>query len=346
MRAVKLLVTDIKQQTADTVSIYFSGVSRYRAGQYITLLLVINGKEVRRPYSFSSFPGTDREPFITVKCIENGEATRYLHHHLSVGQTIDALEPNGRFVLPPALPEHLFFFAAGSGISPVYGLIKQALHSGSSRVYLVYSNRSRESTIFYEELQELERKFSARFSITWLFSNGQNLLLARLNRPLLEDFVARNLPSSGRNDALFYTCGPFYYMEMIFITLITLGFRQDQLYKETFTMAEEEDDEDGSLLEAEEAPEYTDAVVMVRNGDQVHRIRVTKEQTILDAALKQGVQLPYSCKRGMCSSCVAQLLTGNVHMHYNQVLTDREVDSGRILTCTSHPLSPELEITI
>lgn len=325
--------------------IYFSADKEfsYNAGQYVTLLLHINGKEVRRPYSLSSFPETDPFPFITVKLIENGEATRFLHEKIQVGDTINILPPHGRFILPKEVASRLFFLSAGSGISPIFGLIKEALFTTNAKITLVYSNRSKEQAIFIEELNALQQQFSERFNIHWLFSNSKHLSTARLNRFLLEDLVKQEIGNDKQN-ICFYICGPYVYMEMIEITLLTKGFLRDQLFKETFSEPEDDGDDDGGLLDDEEQPTYVDAAVRVNYRGQIHEFTVKAPQTILQAALEQHIPLLYSCKKGMCSTCTAQLTEGKVHMHYNQVLTDKEEKEGRILTCTSHPLSNKLTI--
>ncbi len=341
-----LQITAIKDVNNNSRSIYFAFNKNftYQAGQYITLLLNINGREVRRPYSLSSFNGIDPLPFITVKLIENGEVSRFLHHKIQIGDTLNILPPNGRFTLPVIIPSTLFFLAAGSGISPILGLVKQALFTSTSTIVLVYSNRSREQTIFFDELQTLQQQFAARFSIHWLFSNGKNLNKARLNRFLLEELVKQELGEVS-DQVCFYMCGPYVYMEMIEITLLTKGFSKAQMYKETFSEPEDDDEDDGALLDEEEKPIYVDATVTIELAGQTHVIEVNASQTILQAALAQDIPLLYSCRKGMCSTCTAQLKNGKIHMHYNQVLTDKEEQEGRILTCTSHPLSPELTIS-
>jgi ring-1,2-phenylacetyl-CoA epoxidase subunit PaaE len=341
-----LIIKKIIPVTHDTKCFYFyapAGIN-YRAGQYITLLLNINGKEIRRPYSLCSTNGVDDELCIAVKLIENGEATRYLHHKHKVGDAIKILKPNGRFILPNTLPKQLFFMAAGSGIGPILGLIKHALFFGESIVILTYSNSSIDDCIFRNELTELEQQFSDRFELIWLFSNNKNLLKARLNRFTLEELVTQKV--ADKTSVLFYTCGPFVYMEMIFITLLTMGFDQEQLFKETFTTHEEDDDDDGGLIEDEDTPKYTDAKVTILLNNTTHTLSLKAGQTILQAAQKNGIELPFSCMRGMCSSCVCQLESGAVHLHYNQVLTDRDVAEGRVLTCTAHPTTNKVLLTI
>lgn len=343
---INIQINRLLRVTEDTLCLYFIPDKPlvYTPGQYISLVLSVNGRELRRPYSLSSYAPVDPMPFITVKRVENGEVTRYLHQQVKPGDVMMAMEPNGRFTLPAPHPSQLFFMAAGSGISPVIALIKHALYSGNSQVFLLYSNRSVESTIFYTELLALQELFADRFTIVWFFSNHKNLMQARLTRTFLETFVKSRVEHQDR--VLFYTCGPFYYMEMIFITLITMGYKEEQLYKETFALPEEEEEDDGSLIADENAPEYVDATVTLELNGAEHSFLLKAGDSILDAALRNHIRMPYSCRSGMCSTCTGQLNQGEVYMHYNQVLTDREVEQGRILTCTAHPVSRLVRVKI
>ena len=346
MLTFALTTKKIIQSTANTICIYFDVPQNftYKAGQYITLKLIINGKEVRRPYSLSSCFGVDEELYITVKLIENGDGSRYLHNQVKVGDSIEVLKPNGQFILPENKPKQIIFLAAGSGISPIISLIKEALYHTNSKVLLVYSNSSIESTIFYNELKELSKIFSGTFEIIWLFCNHKNLRLARLNRFMLEEIV--HLHVAQKNEVLFYTCGPFNYMEMIFITLLTMGYKQEQLYKETFTIHDDEDDDEGSLITEKNTPAYVDAFVTVNMHNKQFKFKLLAGESILQAAEKHNIDLPYSCSQGMCSTCACQLNNGEVYLRYNQVLTDKDITEGRILTCTGHPITNEVEISI
>lgn len=328
----------------NTRCIYFHTPSNfnYIPGQYITLILELNGREVRRPYSLSSVPALDPLPFISVKRIENGEVSRFLHQKLQIGDQLKVQAANGRFILPEKPPAHLCFFAAGSGIGPTFALVRQALQVTHSTVLLVYSNRSTEKTVFRDELLALEQHYGARFQIIWLFSNNKNLSKARLNRFLLEDIVKTHYPDLA--SVIFYTCGPFVYMEMIFISLLTLGVKQEQLYKETFIGPEDDDEDDGSLLEDENTPTYVDALVTLNQKGKQFHFTMLAHETLLQAAERNGIILTYSCRRGMCSSCVCQLKEGSIHLQYNQVLTDREVAEGRILTCMSRAITNHIVI--
>ena len=339
-----LTITKIIDITESTKCFYFSvdGEFNYQPGQYITLVLSINEREVRRPYSLSSSPTIDQEPFFTVKLIENGEATRYLHHKVSIGQKLNFTPCHGRFVLPAQLPKQLVFLAAGSGISPIFALIKQALHHTSAEVILLYSNSSLEQTIFYHELEALKTIFSSRFKIHYYFSNAKNLAQARLSRLNLEDFIGLMIEQP--KQALYYTCAPFVYMEMVQITLLTMGIDSNNLIKETFFLPEEGDEDEGSLVTEQEALTYTDSQVTLTTNRGTFTFEAKAHQSILQAALQHHIPLDYSCARGMCSTCICSLVDGKVHLTYNQILTDKEVNQGRILTCTAHALTPQLTI--
>lgn len=339
-----LTITKIIDSTENTKCFYFSvdGEFNYQPGQYITLVLTINGREVRRPYSLSSVPKIDQEPFFTVKLIENGEATRYLHHKVIVGQKLNFIPSNGRFVLPTQLPKQLVFLAAGSGISPIFALIKQALYYTTTEVILLYSNSSMAQTIFYNELESLRNEFPNRFKITYYFSNAKNLAQARLSRLNLEEFIG--LMIAEPKQTLYFTCAPFVYMEMVQITLLTMGIEASNLIKETFFLPEEDDDDEGSLVAEKEALTYTDSQVTLITANQNYTFEVKAHQTILQAALQNNVPLNYSCGRGMCSTCICSVTEGSAHMTYNQILTDNEVSAGRVLTCTAHARTPYITI--
>lgn len=339
-----LTITKIINVTENTKCFYF-GVDddfKYTPGQYITLVLNINGREVRRPYSLSSTPNIDEHPFITVKLIENGEATRFLHEKVNVGQKLNFIPSHGRFVLPRQLPKQLVFLAAGSGISPIFALIKQALYHTTTELILLYSNSSMAQTIFYNELESLRNEFPNRFKITYYFSNAKNLAQARLSRLNLEEFIGLMIDEP--KQTLYFTCAPFVYMEMVQITLLTMGIAANNIIKETFFLPEEDDDDEGSLVAEKEALTYTDSQVTLITANQNYTFEVKAHQTILQAAKQNNVPLNYSCGRGMCSTCICSVTEGSAHMTYNQILTDNEVSAGRILTCTAHARTPYITI--
>ncbi len=321
------------------------GYPPYKAGQFITLSFVFGEREIRRSYSLNSSPDNNEPLSITVKRVENGEISRLLHHTIVEGDVVNAMQPQGLFVYEPE-PEKvrtLFLFAAGIGITPLYAILKTALVAESkSKVVLVYSNSTLESTPFRSELEHWADQFPDRLTIIWIYSDSKNLMKARLNRDYIYDIVKNHLFGS-REEALFYTCGPVIYMDLCRFTLLGMGFGFDQIKRETFLLPENEEDDDDETEKKVDKAVY--AIKLYFQGE-TYILEVPYNKSILDVALEHKIKLPYSCRSGMCSTCIAQCIKGKVKMDYNEVLTDREVEQGRTLLCTSHPLEMDTEVEV
>ncbi|MCZ4245359.1 2Fe-2S iron-sulfur cluster-binding protein [Pedobacter punctiformis] len=309
---------------------------KYLAGQFISLIFEGKHKEIRRSYSFNSSPDVDEPLSITVKRVENGEISRLLHHKTTVGDVLLAQAPQGMFsYLPDDLEKDVFLFAAGVGITPLFSILKTALVTEQkSLITLVYSNRSKEDTLFFDELNEWQLKYPERLKIIYVFSNSKNLLTARLNKFYIEKLLKAHLKFD-RDNALFYTCGPIIYMDLCRITLLGMGYDIKQIKRETFVLPEDEQDEDdGSAEKTVDKNTYT--VVLDFKGE-IYQLDIPWPKRILDVALEHKIKLPYSCHAGMCSTCAATCTKGGVRMDYNEVLTDDELSKGRVLVCTGHP---------
>lgn len=341
MKLLKLRITGMTYTPGETLLISFEPIAGvkpvYLAGQFLTLVFERNGKELRRSYSLCSSPVLDEPLAIAIKRVENGEISRLLHHQTAVGEVLTALEPNGQFSYVPqeAIRRTVFLFAAGVGITPLFSILKTALTvEKHTKVILAYSNKSAEGSLFYEELNEWQAKYPDRLKIIYLFSTAKNLMMARLNGQLIERIVAENLEFE-KDDTLLYTCGPVDYMDVCRITLLNLGFHQSQIKKETFVLPEDEADED-DMTEKVVKDTNSYSVILHFKGE-IKEINVPYQQSILDAALEQGINLPYSCHAGICSTCTANCIKGQVRMDYNEVLMDNEIEAGRVLVCTGHP---------
>ncbi len=344
----KFKITEIIHQPNQNISIRFEDTTgdfpEYKAGQFLTLSFLFGNREVRRSYSFSSSPILNEPYEITVKRVDNGEISRLLHHKTRVGDVIHAMDPQGLFTYEPQ-PETrriIFLFAAGVGITPLYSILKTALvGEEKSKVVLVYSNSSKEKTLFYNELLDWQAKYPDRLKIEFIWSNAKNLLKARLNRDyiiqLLQEYVEPEVES------IYYTCGPLFYMDLCRFTLLGMGIPDEHIKKETFHFPEEEEDDD----EKEEEPVDTRSYdVVIRLNGTNYTLTIPYNKTILDVGLEHKLQLPYSCKSGMCSTCISQVTKGAVRMDYNEVLTDREVENGRCLICTAHPVEEGTTIQV
>lgn len=351
---LRLRITSIKPEIADAKSYFLEPTDRqpveYRAGQFLTLIIQHrdggpHGHEVRRSYSLSSAPG---EPLrLTLKRVENGAISRYLLDSLRVGDVLTSLYPAGRFTLNDDPTGDLVLLGAGSGITPLFGILKQTLRTQPDRrVTLLYSNSTERSIIFREELDELQRQFTDRFRLIHLLSSPSDDWTGRrgrLNNVMLERLLPELIGTSNRSDLRFYICGPGDYMRMVQFTLVFSGIRPDQIRREDFVIKP-------VVLTPPPALAVDRTVLLnLRSRAAEYRaveIQVPAYKSILQAALDEGIPLPYSCRGGRCSTCVARCRSGSVHMTINDVLTERDLAEGWVLTCTGYPESDGVVIDV
>ena len=349
MNLLPLRIAEIKPEPGDNLVIVFEPTAQpvhYQAGQFLTLIFKVGSREVRRSYSLFSSPSVNEPLSIAVKLVENGEISRFLHHKTAVGDVLQATEPNGVFTyIPfPEIKRSIFLFAAGVGITPIFAILKTALlEEDESKITLIYSNRSIKDALFYTELNSWQEKYPERLKIIYFFSDAKNLMKARLNKFAIEQIVLENIEYDPEQ-ALFYTCGPIDYMVNCRIVLLSLKFSIDQIKRETYFIPEDEADDDDTS-EKDAADQNTYSVEIVWNENSYH-LEVPYFKRILDVALENNINLPYSCRGGVCSTCTSTCTEGGVRMDYNEVLTDDEVAKGRVLICTAHPTENNTKIVI
>ena len=302
----------------------------YHAGQFMTFLFPAISGDKRRSYSISSSPALDEPLAVTVKRIPNGEFSRRIVGETRVGDTWLTTGVSGFFKLPQdpdAIPQY-FFLMAGSGITPGYSLIKTLLAITKARIVLVYSNRSERDAIFLKQLRDLSEKHADRFKLHLLFSTSKDLVYSRMSNFRLIQIVEQYLEVN-REDALFYVCGPLTYMQMVIISLIADGVPKENIRTESF---------DSTPRKFKNPPPaFTHAKVTIEIGGETYHFDVHPPDTILAAAKRNHIQMPYSCDTGRCGSCAARCVSGNVWMSYNEVLSEAELTKGMILTCTGYP---------
>ncbi|HTD41973.1 MAG TPA: 2Fe-2S iron-sulfur cluster-binding protein [Mucilaginibacter sp.] len=334
---LQLKIEVIKWETADAATFFLREISgkkiHYKAGQFITLIFTHHDEEIRRSYSLSSSPDEDLLA-VTVKRIANGEISRFMLNKLKPGDVLNAIEPAGRFTIPDFKQDKdIILFAAGSGITPVFAQLKYALtRPGNSRFTLIYSSQNASAILFRDPLDALAHVHPGRLKIIHLLSIEGN----RLNNIMVEQLVRKNV-HFGLNNAEFYLCGPFVYMRMIRFTLLFMGIEPARIRKENFIVE--------TVPVIEGARNYPPGKVKIHFKGELHDIMVGENQSILQAALQNNIQLPYSCRAGMCSTCMALCKSGTVTMAENDVLTDGDLKDGWILTCTGHPVGEDVIIT-
>jgi len=312
---------------------------KYGPGQYLTLVFDVMGEELRRSYSIVSVPGLKEPLSIGVKRVDNGIISRVLIDRFKTGDHLYTTGAGGLFVLPHEIVRdtHLVFFAAGSGITPIYSLLRYALYfHPQTRVTLVYSNSMPGTTAFLYELQELERLFFFRLKIHWLFSNHPDLRLARLNRDTIIELY-KDWQTGSEESTYYYICGPESYLRLCTYVLREIGVDEAKIRKEYFLVPER-------TLPLT-VPEKEKRVAFIQLGKDVKAVEVIPPLSILQAAKQGGVSLPYSCENGRCGNCIARCISGTVWHSNNEVLTDEDLAKGLILTCTGHPVGGDIEIS-
>lgn len=341
-----LKVKEVIQETKDAIVIQFKQPLfkkiNYKSGQFLTLTIPINGKKERRSYSICSTPDLDDHIAVMVKRVSGGLVSNYLNDHVKAGDSLEVLEPMGNFVLEPdrTKKRHLVFFAAGSGITPIFSMLKGILFfEPNSIVSLLYGNRHEGSIIFRKELDTLKQKFGERFNLVHTLTEYDRFWQSykgRIDKTMTVNFV-NLLPKFSSEDTLYFICGPQGMMDAVKEGLSMLKVPQNKIFTESFYAA--------PATVASNLEEGIHQVIIRLNG-QTHRIAVPAKKTILETALDNGIDMPYSCQNGLCTACRCKCLSGSVKMLRGDGLTDEEIAQGYVLTCVGVPITPTVELEV
>lgn len=345
----RLTVKDVRRETADCVSLALEVPAalaerfRHTQGQYLNLRRRLGGEELRRSYSICSGLD-DGELRIAVKAVPEGRFSSWANRELKAGDTLEAMPPEGRFFVPldPANAKHYVAFAAGSGITPVLALLKTTLaREPRSRFTLIYGNRALDSVIFNEALENLKDKHLARLALYHVFSRDPQqveLFNGRLDRAKVAQFLDTLLAPGSIDEA--FVCGPDPMMADAQAALEAHGVARARIHVERFGVPAPRgaDRPAPGKVAARDAAQVT----VIVDGTRYHFALAADGPSVLEAALKAGADLPYACKAGVCCTCRARLVEGEVRMDANYTLEDDEVARGFRLTCQSHPVTRAL----
>lgn len=335
----KLTIKDIKKETDNAVSISLNvpdnlkDTYRFKAGQYLTFKVALNGEEIRRDYSICTSPKSG-DLRVAVKAVDGGLFSVYANTELKIGDTIDVSSPNGRFVFEPQqnTSRTIAAFAAGSGITPILGIAKTVLEEEpQSNFILTYGNKTTKDVIFYDELAQLQQRYPERFNLQLVYSQADETesLFGRIDKSTVNFVLKNKFSHLGASE--FYICGPEEMIHTVKDTLIENGISENHIFFELFTVpANDAVEIDSDIIDGS-----TKITVMVDDEETTFLMQQTK--SILEAALAKNIDAPYSCQGGICSSCLARLKEGEAKMRQNNILTDNEVAEGLILTCQAHP---------
>lgn len=341
----KLVISDLHRETETCITINFEVPSelkdtfKFKAGQYITLKTHIDGTEVRRDYSICSSPKSGILK-VAVKAVANGHFSSFANSKLNVGDVIEVAPPNGRFVFEPneSNQRSIAAFAAGSGITPIMSILKSTLESEpKSDFVLVYGNKSPKETIFLDELLHLQSEYNERLKLHFVYSQSQEdkALFGRIETSTI-NFLLKN-DYAGTQFDRFYLCGPEPMIHTVKEVLLGSGIDAAQILFELFTIKTPENKLDDTIVDGK-------TKVTVLLDDEETTFVMDAKKSVLEAALAENLDAPYSCQGGICSSCLARLTEGEVTMRQNNILTDGELEEGLILTCQAHPTTATIRV--
>ena len=348
-----LKVKEVKKETPDCISVLFEVPEelkpqfQFTQGQSLTMRTSINGEEVRRTYSICSSP-LDNQLKVAVKKVDGGIFSIFANENLKSGDKLEVMQPVGKFYteLHSLHKKNYLAFAAGSGITPVLSLIKTTLQTEPQSTFtLIYGNRNRSSIIFFEELEGLKNKFIERFNLIHILSREKTDAALNFGRISIKKLIELEKLVDYKTTDEFFICGP---EEMIFSVkdfLESAGIDKKKIHFELFTTAghKKKLTVDSKQL-TEEYGAKCEITIKLDGRSISFNLPLNSDTAILDAALKQGADLPYACKGGMCCTCKAKLQEGEVMMDVHWGLEDEEVEKGYILTCQSHPKTEKVVV--
>ncbi|MCW5701599.1 MAG: 1,2-phenylacetyl-CoA epoxidase subunit PaaE [Bradyrhizobium sp.] len=346
----RLAVKDLRRETPDAISMTFAipqelaGDYSFQPGQYLTLRTTMDGEEVRRSYSICSGPD-DGELRVAVKRVNGGAFSNWAAEELKCGDELDVMTPTGRFGVTHAPDQARLYvgFAAGSGITPILSIIKGVLaREPQSRFFLFYGNRTTEGMLFLEELEELKDRFLQRLSLFHILSGEEQdipVLYGRLDGDKVRLLLRSLVPATSIDHV--FICGPTGMSEDIEATCRAIGIADDRIHVERFVSEFGGKPRPKKVVEPDAPPKAMAALII--DGKR-REVPVAEGEAILDAALRAGIDLPFACKGGMCSTCRAKLVEGAAEMEVNYALEPWELKAGFVLTCQARPTSEKVVV--
>ena len=333
-----LRVKAVIEETHDARSLVFdvpadlATTFAYQPGQFVTLRLPVAGRHVPRCYSMSSAPGLDDAPRITVKRVAGGRGSNWVCDQVRMGDSLEVLPPAGLFT-PRSWDGDFLLMAGGSGITPVFSILRTVLNQGTGRVLLLYANRDERSVIFRDALKALAAAHPERLQIIHWLDSVQGVPTGAQLQALARGWL----------DAQAFICGPGPFMDASVNALLEAGLADERVHVERFASLPDEEAPPAPAVPAQE-PTIDEAQVRMRLDGQDHHFSCNGNETLLEAALRHKINAPYSCQAGMCSTCMCQLAEGRVHMRVNDALDQRDLSRGWVLACQAVPLTNSIHV--
>ena len=338
-----LTVKKVVEEISDTISIFFKQPFfkkiRYLPGQFLILILKIEGKEYRRAYSIYTVFDLDIMIGIAIKRLKGGKISHFMNDRVQAGDRIQVTKALGNFVLTPKknITRSILFFAAGSGITPILPMLRSILFfEPCTTVMLIYANRNGKNILFKGKLENLQSKFEKRISVIHVLSQPSSYWTGwkgRINKDMLLNILLK-IP---KEKVLCYLCGPEGFMKTIKETINFLGISKDRIFTENFTFNEELNSS-SSFVKGQ--------TITLLFKKKKYLLFVPPGKTILEASLNKDIDLPYGCQNGLCRACLGICKSGKIQMIHYDGLTQEEIQEGYVLTCQGHPLSKDIVIEV
>lgn len=352
LKFYSLEVASVKLETADAISVSFKipidlqEKFLYKQGQYLNIQAVIDGQDIRRAYSLCSSPVTGEMPAVTCKRVDGGKMSNYLASELKPGMYINVMPPQGRFFteMDPTNQKHYFLVGGGSGITPLISIIKTVLlKEPNSICTLIYGNRNSNSIIFKQELDQLQVSNANRLNIIYSIDIAEPNWTG-VTGLLTSDKISELIQKYHGNitNKEYFLCGPEGLMQQARTAFNKLNLPSNNVHIEFFTAPVTDKKVDPSTKaqgdKKEEILDFEGSKVFITLGGKESEIIIKDNKlSILHSAIKAGLDAPFSCEAGICSTCMAKVIEGSVRMDENNILSDEEVKKGYVLTCQSHP---------
>lgn len=341
----KLKIKNIQQETSDAViwtldvPEYYKASFLWQAGQHLTFRKEVNGEEIRRSYSILSSTKSG-EIKVLIKKVDEGLFSRAAQTEYKISQSIEVMPPSGHFIMTPQDDKNYVAFAAGSGITPILGIIYEVLHHSNSHINLYYGNSTVASTLLKQQLTDLKDEYPSRLSISYFISQEPidvKLFSGRIDANKVTKIFNKELQQLDID--AYYLCGPGGMIDEVTKVLMNNNVSSENIHSEQFLS-------EGQVISDKQKTAIIDSGVMVTiDGVTSHyRIKEGEEKTLLDAALDAKIKMPYSCKAGVCATCRCKLIDGEVEMLNNYSLEDWELKQGYILSCQSIPKTKKINI--
>lgn len=335
-------IKEVVNVAKDAVNLVFEKPDSfdYEPGQFITIIKEVNGKKIRRAYSLCTTPFEDVNPAVTVKRVEGGAMSNDLNDNAKAGDQVQIMEPMGMFTTEyrEENNRHAVFFGGGSGITPLMSIIRSILlKEPTSKTTLVYGNRREEFVIFKELISELEGKYPERFQAVHILEEGE----AQYNGRPTHDMIGEICKEISCDDSTeFYICGPQPMMDVVAGGLEKAGFPETNVRMESFEAGKTSPSE---IID--KGPASESEVTILLDGEE-YSITMKKNVSILDTALDNDLDMPYSCQSGLCTACRGKCVEGQISIDEAEGLSQDELDEGYVLTCVGKPLTDRVRVEI